>query len=365
MTQDKPSCQEVLNQLASENLLDNGWEQKMQDFLIREHNDQAWYVRVMVGFSAWLASWLLIGFMVGAAIIESEQATLMMGVVLVVGAVIARGISDNDFMSQMALAVSLAGEALIVFAMFQMSDSFEATAFSFILLEVVLIAFYIDQVHRFLSSASIVIVLAGLLFKWELQSFIHVIAIAGAAVFVTLVVKEKLYLAKGLARLLTPVKWGVLFGQLCVLMLSAVYIFPELMTEIRFYPNPWVSSIGLSVIFLYLVFQISQDEKFPITQVNQIIITVVCLAVLVATSMAPGLIMALVILLLGFNNTDRILIGVAIAFFAIFLTAYFYGIEVSLLMKSIILMSTGAVLIIGKLILKAYLTSGEVLTDAQ
>ena len=225
MSQDKSNFQDVFTQLANENHLDSDWQQQTRDLLAREHNEQPWYVRIMVGFSAWLASWLLIGFMVGAAIVESEQATLMMGVVLVVGAVIARGISDNDFMSQMALAVCLAGEGLMVYAVARISDSFEVTILSFIVLEVVLIAFYTDPVHRFLSSASIIIALAGLLFKWESQSFIHVIVIAGAIAFVVLVNSEQKYLAKGLARLMTPIKWGVLFGQFIRILGSTTYIF--------------------------------------------------------------------------------------------------------------------------------------------
>jgi len=359
MSQDKSNFQDVFTQLANENHLDSDWQQQTRDLLAREHNEQPWYVRIMVGFSAWLASWLLIGFMVGAAIVESEQATLMMGVVLVVGAVIARGISDNDFMSQMALAVCLAGEGLMVYAVARISDSFEVTILSFIVLEVVLIAFYTDPVHRFLSLASIIIALAGLLFKWEAQSFIHVIVIAGAIAFVVLVNSEQKYLAKGLARLMTPIKWGVLFGQLSVLMLSTIYVLPELMKDFEFFPLPWISSVGLGLLFLYLVFRAIQAESFQLTTAAMATIYTICALAIVGASMAPGLIMALIILLLGFSRADRVLLGVAIGFFAVFLAAFFYGIEVTLLMKSVVLVATGIVLLVGRFILKSYLASQD------
>ena len=359
MSQSKSNFQDVFLQLAKENFLDSDWEQQTRDLLAREHNEQTWYVRVMVGFSAWLASWLLIGFMVGAAIIESGQATLMMGVVLVVGAVIARGISDNDFMSQMSLAVSLAGEGLIVYAVARISDSFEVTVLSFIILELVLVAFYTDLVHRFLSSASIIVVLAGLLFKWEAQSFIHILVIACAIAFIALASSEEKYLARGLAQLMTPVKWGVLFGQLSILMLSTIYILPELSMDIEFFPSPWISSVGLGLIFLYLVFRITQSESFKLANTAMAMIFSISVLVIVGASMAPGLIMALIILLLGFSRADRVLIGVAIGFFTVFLTAFFYGIEVTLLMKSLILVITGIILLAGRFMLKYYLAAQD------
>jgi uncharacterized membrane protein len=359
MNQRKSNFQDVFSQLAKENFLDGDWEQQTRDLLAREHNEQPWYVRVMVGFSAWLASWLLIGFMVGAAVIESEQATLMMGVVLVVGAVIARGISDNDFMSQMSLAVSLAGEGLIVYAVARISDSFEVTVLSFIVLELVLVAFYIDLVHRFLSSASIIVVLVGLLFKWEAQSFIHILVIPSAIAFVALASSEEKYLARGWAQLMTPVKWGVLFGQLAVLMLSTIYVLPELSMEIDYFPSPWISSAGLGLVFLYLVFRVIQTDSFKLTHTAIAIIFSTCALVILGASMAPGLIMALIILLLGFSRADRVLIGVAIGFFIVFLTAFFSGIEVTLLMKSLILVMTGIILLAGRFMLKFYLAAQD------
>ena len=81
--------------------------------------------------------------------------------------------------------------------------------------------------------------------------------------------------------------------------------------------------------------------------------------VIVGASMAPGLIMALIILLLGFSRADRVLIGVAIGFFTVFLTAFFYGIEVTLLMKSLILVITGIILLAGRFMLKYYLAAQD------
>ena len=354
MKQALPDFQQIFSQLANEGLLEGDWQQSVRDVLVKEHNEQPWYVRVMVGFSAWLASWMLIGFVVGAAVVESEQATLMLGVVLVVGAVVARCVSDNDFMTQMALAVSLAGEGLVVFAMSRISDSFEATMFSFIVMETLLVAFYPDVVHRFLSSASIIMAFSALLYKWEAQSFIHVIVVAGAAGFLLLLIKENQFLARGQGKLILPVKWGVLFGQLSILMLSTIYVIPEIAEHMNIFPHPWISTLGLGAILLYLVMRSIKEETFVLTQSGKAIIYGVCVLAVLAASMAPGLIMALILLLTGFARADRVLTGVAIGFFAIFLAAFFYGIEVTLLMKSVLLVATGLVLLAARFAMKHY-----------
>ena len=365
MSQQRANFQDVFSQLANDNLLDSDWEQQVRELIAREHNEQPWYVRVMVGFSAWLASWMLIGFVVGAAIVESEQATLILGVILVVGAVIGRCVSDNDFITQMTLAVSLAGEALIVFGVSRISHSFEMAVFSFIALEAVLVAFYPDMVHRFLSAASIIMAFAALLFEWKAMQWVHVIVIGFAAVFIYLVTVEQKFLARGQARFITPVKWGVLFGQLSVLMLSTIYILPELMGKLEFFPYPWISSAGLGLLFLYLVFQVIKTSDFSLAMASTVTIYVICILTVIAALMAPGLVMALIILLLGFAMADRVLMGVAIGFFAVFLAAFFYGVEITLLTKSMVLIATGAVLLAGRFFLKYYLAShSEAISNA-
>jgi len=363
MNQQRANIKDVFSQLAEESLLDSGWEPKVRELLVREHNEQPWYVRVMVGFSAWLASWMFIGFIVGAAIVESSQATLILGVVLVVGAVVGRCVSDNDFITQMALAVSLAGEALMVFGVGRITHSVELSLFSFIALEAVLVIFYPDIVHRFLSAAAILIASAGLLFEWKALDWVHVIAIGFGAAFVALVLFEQDFLARGQARLITPVKWGVLFGQLSVLMLSTIYVLPELMDNMRFFPRPWISGIGLGLLFLYLVYRVIQSARFPLKPNITAVVYMICVVALAVLSMSPGLIMALIILLLGFAQADRVLAGTAIGFFTVFLAAFFYGIEMTLFMKSIIFIAAGSVLVAGRWGLKFHLAAQKAIAS--
>ncbi|MGD8567910.1 MAG: DUF4401 domain-containing protein [Gammaproteobacteria bacterium] len=354
MNQQTPNFEHIFKQLADEYLLHDQWQQEVRDILAKEHNEQPWYVRVMVGFSAWLAAWMLIGFVVGAAMVESEAATLVIGAMLVVGAAFARRVSDNDFMTQMALAASLAGEALVVFGIARLTESFEASLFCFMVMEISLVVFYPDTVHRFLSCFSVFGAWAGLFYKWELQWLLHVLVIGGAVGFIWLINREPYFLAEGKGSPIAPVKWGVLFGQLGILMLSTLYVLPQLVEHYEFFPYRWVSTLGLGIVLLYVVYQLETADALRLSPVARGTLYGVCVLLTAATLRAPGLIMALILVLLGFARADRLLTGVGIGFFVVFLTAFFYGIEVTLLTKSMLLTATGAILLASHWAVKHY-----------
>ena len=66
----------------------------------------------------------------------------------------------------------------------------------------------------------------------------------------------------------------------------------------------------------------------------------------------PGIIAAAIVMILGFQRGNRVLMGGAILFFTLFLVAYYYHLELNLLMKSIALTSSGLALLGLRWILK-------------
>jgi hypothetical protein len=68
--------------------------------------------------------------------------------------------------------------------------------------------------------------------------------------------------------------------------------------------------------------------------------------VIAITWYAPGLILAPIVILLGIHIVRTTFVGAGIGFFALFLAAFFYGIEVTLLIKSQLLIAGGAALLL-------------------
>ena len=64
---------------------------------------------------------------------------------------------------------------------------------------------------------------------------------------------------------------------------------------------------------------------------------------LVPAMRAPGLVAAIIVLLLAFRTGNRILLGLALVFLLVYLSAYYYHLEISLLLKSVTLAGSGLV----------------------
>jgi uncharacterized membrane protein len=138
---------------------------------------------------------------------------------------------------------------------------------------------------------------------------------------------------------------GLMLCASGVLMLSTVYVLPELKVDFLFYPRPWISTILLGGLFLYLGRSIwpevagAADAKTLATIYGMLLLIVAC------SWNAPGLLLGLIVVMLGAASGSKTLIGTGIGIFGIFLAAYFYGIEVSMLAKSITLVATGSAIL--------------------
>ena len=67
--------------------------------------------------------------------------------------------------------------------------------------------------------------------------------------------------------------------------------------------------------------------------------------------LAPGLLLALIVILLGASSGQRSVIGAGLGFLVIFIAAYFYGIQITMLQKSATLVATGIVILLARWII--------------
>ncbi|MCU7916020.1 MAG: DUF4401 domain-containing protein [Candidatus Thiodiazotropha sp. (ex Gloverina cf. vestifex)] len=69
--------------------------------------------------------------------------------------------------------------------------------------------------------------------------------------------------------------------------------------------------------------------------------------------------LGLIVTLLGAHSGRVTFTGAGIGFFVLFLTAFFYGIEVSLLTKSITLVATGIAILVSRWIILKIIPTNE------
>ncbi|MEQ8207208.1 MAG: DUF4401 domain-containing protein [Woeseia sp.] len=346
----KTSLSDVISQLAAEDMLDDEVRARAEAFIENSGFSQPWYIRTMVAVGAWLASLLLIGFVAGFTM-AFDGGYALVGVVFIFAAIFVRRKNDSDFLVQASLAVSLAGQALLSWGVVDAlgSTNLEIALFLAIVLSTVMFVIFPDRIHRVLMVLFAATSMTGLLYLWKLNAVVPVMGPMLAAAAVYLDGQQSRLMAKNLGHYVRPMINGLVLSAFGVLLLSTVYILPELDTvEPQIYPRPWISTVLFGAIMLGVGARIVASFADSISRANRLAIALLLVAVIGASWFAPGLMLALIVVMLGAASGHKAFIGAGIAFFVVFLATYFYGIEVTLKTKSLTLVATGAIILLAR-----------------
>jgi hypothetical protein len=316
--------------------------QRAGEILAGQTTGTPWYVRLMLAFGAWLATLFFIGFF--SLLTHSKPVALFSGMVMVFGAILVRRSDPGEFLKQLAFAASLSGQVLILIG----SNPHDAVTVATLLLlmQGMLIVFYADQTHRVLSTLIATSAIEVLFFEWKWAYGTPVLAGVMGIVSIHLWWKESAYVAVRLERLARPVAYGLVLSMLGLLLPSMFPAFITNDTMLRLFgAQSWITAALLGVGLLYLVHLLLDEYGLPALAPPPLAIYGAALLLVVPGQRAPGLLGALIVLLLGFRHGNRVLMGIALLFLAVFLSAYYYNLSISLLMKSAALAGSGAILL--------------------
>ena len=335
------TIRELMEQLSAEQLLAEDKQAEIEAILAKQQTEtnetQAstpWYIHVLMGLTAWIGTFFML-FFIMELIGDNNTTMLLTGLLLCAAGVILRWrISHSTFFSQLAFVISLAGQFLFVMGVGNLVNDLTMIILAMIALELLLIVFYRDSVHRFLSTLFIIAGLMLLLVDFERLEGIHGLITLLAAGMLGLWMNETRWIVRGIDHLTRPISFAFVVGLFALLSAS---LFAE--DEIKLW---WVSAIALWAILLvqeYILLRHAAMSRFA------------KLALLGGTSFlllpalqTPGILAALSILLLGVQRGNRLLIGLATLFLATFITGFYYQLDLTLLVKSFILTSTGLLL---------------------
>ncbi len=359
MTRESVALERVVDGLRSEALLSEDSDNTIAVFFENLHETQPWYIRTMVGFGAWIASLLLIGF-VGSIGFATDAGFVVVGVLFIGGAIFARTKSRNDFMVQSALASSLAGQALLAYGIVEIigSGDFEAVLVIVIILNAILFFVFPDRTHRVLSILIAMTSFGVLLYEWKLNSIVPIMGPIAAAAMVFFYKRQGVFIESGKGHLTRPLITGLMLTAFGFLLLSTVYILPELGWEFAFYPRPWISTLLLGALLFYMGTQVWPQFGDKSGSTGMTVFYALLVLIIAAAWAIPGLLLASIVIMLGASSGNRVFIGAGIAFLFVFIATYFYGIQVSMLTKSITLVSTGATVLVARWLLLKVTASG-------
>lgn len=331
------------------------WQQLQQQGLVTGDMPPAsevnspWYVRVMLGVAGWIGALFLLGF-VGAVfeeIIDSTAASLFLGLCTCATAFgIFHWLKESDFGTQFGLAVSLSGQGLVMTGLFNAFDTDTALIGFIIFAFQALLALLIpNAIHRVITSGSAMLALTFTLMSLNIYGFSAGIAAVGFAIIWS---HEAYWAERG--KLWRPIGYGL---ALALVQIETLNFFATELREIWSHSEPsWlvlhapmIATALVTLTFLSVVKQQLDKETILLSSPVGKIAMSAALLLGALSFVAQGMATALLILLLGFTSSNRLLMGLGLLALGGFMSHYYYQLQDTLLFKSMVLTISGFVLL--------------------
>ena len=313
----------------------------------RDDMSSPWYIKVLLAFSGWLAAIFLMAFLaLGIEIIlRDTSASLIIGMLMVAGAYGLLRIPRNEFVEHLALAISLAGQGWIAYSFFELLDNNTSSIWWLIgIMQCLLAGLMPNFIHRVFSSFVAALAFSVALTYAQLPYLFSSVILFGAVWLWLHEFNYAAYLQKihalgyGLVLALIVLKGTTLFGQ--ELMISH-YRYNEQLPLI----TPWMGEAITGLVVLFFIWQLLQRYFTTLTQPAPLVILIGTLVLCLVSLEARGITVGLMILLLGFANSNRVLMGLGIIALLFYISTYYYLLDTSLLNKSLSLFAIGFVLL--------------------
>ena len=327
------------------------WKQLSDEGLVsgempaKAESASPWPVRAMLGVAGWLAALFLLGFAgtAFAILFKSAEAALPVGAICCIAAFgIFRGVPASDFVGQFGFAISLAGQTLLMVGLTKLAGDRELSA-TFLAMAAVeaLLAFAIpNYVHRVFTTLAANVFLLMALEKVGFAPLAPLIAAVGVAA----VWRNDRMMAER-PSIWEPIGYGF---AIALLQVDGTLLFGDLLwTHAR--PAAhfllWAGPLAVGLVFVFVVWQLRDRAGVAANSAGGIFALAAAMVIAVSGLFAPGIVAAVLVIVLGFANGKRVLLGLGLLAFAFYLAHFYYQLNSTLLMKSLVLSATGVCLL--------------------
>lgn len=311
---------------------------------VHDAESSPWYVKLLVGIAAWISALFLGMFFAAAGLIDDWQTMFIWGSIVSATALATKWLARHSiFWGQLAFALILAGQGLLLVGTGVRTEDPTMVALVAIGLELLLFVLYPDTLHRMLSLLAIVGALLFLAYDQELTNYLSVLV--GLCALGTVVAWQAEYrlVAGRLHPFRVPLTYGfalALFGT-CLLPLFAI-------TEMIIW---WPATAILALLLLYVAHQVLRELDITLGSAVGLWVLVAVALLLIPAYETPGILAALLVLILSWWRSNGLMSGLAAAFLLFFLSVYYYNLDLTLDEKSYILAGTGVVLLAARVAL--------------
>lgn len=322
--------------------------------------ESPWYVKALLAFSGWLAAIFILGF-IGAAfqfVFKTPSAAFIFGGVMLVGAFALLRMPSNEFVEHLGLATSMAGQALIIYAMFDFASQDKAVAWLLItVLQIALVALMPNFVHSLLSALVAAIAFSLMLTELHIPYVTGGIIMLGASLCWLNEFRYPQQMKK-----IRAIGYGLVLALIAFRGISQFShsTFGDVSTQNHaFWAQPWLGELMIGAVSLYVIWRLLQRYRQPINSRLSIITLLATLLICAVSMNVQGITVGMLIISLGFYCGNRVLLGLGIVSLLLYISSYYYLLDTTLLNKSLSLLMVGLSLIFVRWLMFRILPEGN------
>jgi len=324
-------------------------------------SDSPWFVKAIQAFSGWLAAVFILGFigLVFSSYLDNPLPCLLFGAFTILAGFGLIFTANNSFTENLGLAVSLAGQALVLFGLVQVTGlSKTLICMSMFILQIALCYFMRSYTHRTLSTIFAMLALYLALWFESLSILFY-----GPVLFLcTLIWMNEFRFVSQMQRL-RPVGYGCVLAL--VVLTGTRVLSPKYISGLGI-NFPFIDTLALQLVtqaliaaaMLYLVVSLLKRHKLKLFSREGIIAMVAVVGVCALSFFAPGVAVGISIILIGFANAHHLLMALGVIALIIYTSSYYYQLDTTLLVKALSMLALGVALLLGRWLLPILLPSG-------
>jgi uncharacterized membrane protein len=340
----------LLQRLRIEGHLDDGSMSRLSAHIVAQNSpaNYPWFIKAAIAFGAWVAAISFLFFFGAIGYFTAKGSLVVIGILAIGVATIVRRLLSFEFTNQLALASSIAGHCMIFIWLFDQDHQSPVSriAIASAILCAILYPLYRDVVHRFLSCLLSQTMFLIWIVSLDHPNRIYVLILLQSVVTVFLFTQRSLT-GRGLTTAERPLAYATVISLIAsVATTTFLPAFPGNWSFML-----WPAKIGFSIILIYLYWWVTRREGRAWTMAMT---TAVVITIALGIMAAPGILLAVAIMIIGYERDDGLLVGIGIAIFPFFIWFYYYNLNLSLMRKSLILIGSGVILLAARLYMSRF-----------
>ncbi|TFF38197.1 DUF4401 domain-containing protein [Mucilaginibacter psychrotolerans] len=300
-----------------------------------------------------LATFFFLGF-VGLVLTQASEASIFVGLLIMAGAIWLNKTSTNTILDTVLISSYLASFGMIAFGMVQLHVDANAIATVLLILAVITCVVTSGYMHNFFS----VLVASGCLFAFVLindaYEITHLLTLLLAWSYAWMCLNETDLIAQNpqLNARYMALRNGLLFSFIAILAYLGVADFRSSSLQDNF-----ISGLIIIAVTAFVLYAIVR--ALALRAKDKLMVYVLGGILLASTVFAPAICGALLIVFLSFHTGHRTGIAAGLVALVYFTGQYYYDLSYTLLIKSEIMMASGALFFLAWFILKKQLKRYE------